>query len=216
MKFLTMLVAMAAALVLAEGKRSVIDFEKAEVGKLPAGFTSARTGPGGEGKWVVREEKGAPSGTKVLAQTDPEDVRDRYPLCIHDDLTAKDLTVSVAFKAVSGETDQAAGIVARYGDKDNYYIARANSLENNVRLYKVEKGKRIQFGGKNIEVPAAKWHTLELKVVGGQFTVSMNGEVMFTAEDGTFSEAGKVGLWTKADSVMLFDDLTISVMDGGQ
>ena len=211
-----MMVAMVAALALIQGKQTVVDFEQAAAGKLPAEFTSALTGPGKEGAWVVREEKGAPSGTKVLAQTDPDDVRDRYPLCIYNDVTAKDVTASVAFKAVSGETDQAAGIVARYQDKDNYYIARANALENNVRLYKLEKGKRTQFGGKNIKVPAEQWHTLQLKVVGDTFAVSMNGQELFTAQDRTFAEAGKVGLWTKADSVTLFDDLTMDVMDGGK
>jgi hypothetical protein len=165
---------------------------------------------------VVREEKGAPSGTKVLAQTDLEDVRDRYPLCIYDGVSGKDVTVTVGFKAVSGETDQAAGIVARFRDKDNYYIARANSLEGNVRLYKVEKGKRVQFGGKNVEVPAGKWQTLSLAIVGEKFAVSLNGMQLFTAEDKTFAEGGKVGLWTKADSVTLFDNLTINLMDGGK
>ena len=210
---------MVAALVLVQvqqGKHTVISFERGEVGKLPVGFVSALTGPGKEGTWVVKEEKGAPSGTKVLAQTDPEDVRDRYPLCIYDGVTGKDVTVTVGFKTVSGETDQAAGVVARYRDKDNYYIARANALEGNVRLYKVEKGKRVQFGGKNIEVPAGKWQTLSLAIVGEKFVVSMNGTELFAAEDKTFAEAGKVGLWTKADSVTLFDNLTINVMDGGK
>lgn len=213
MKTLLML-AMLAALV--QGKQTVLDFEKGAVGKMPAGFVSGLTGPGKEGVWVVKEEKGAPSGNKVLAQTDPEDVRDRYPLCIYDGMTGKDVTVTVAFKAVSGETDQAAGVVARFKDKDNYYIARANALEGNVRLYKVEKGKRVQFGGKNIEVPAGKWQTLSLSIIGEKFVVSMNGTELFSAEDKTFGEAGKVGLWTKADSVTLFDDLTINVMDGGK
>jgi hypothetical protein len=133
----------------------------------------------------------------------------RFPLCVYDPLTAKDVTVSVQFKPVSGAVDQAAGLVVRFRDKDNYYIARANALEDNVRLYKVERGKRSQFAGVNVKMPTRQWQILMLEVQDTHFRVFLNGEILFAANDTTFKDAGKVGLWTKADSVTYFDDLRI-------
>src|ERR1051325_6572976 len=108
---------------------STFDFEKDEVGKIPSGFTAAVTGSGDASIWTVREEKGAPSGARVLAQTSAENFDNRFPVCVHDSFSAKDVAVSVRFKPVSGKIDQAGGLVLRYKDKDNYYIARANALE---------------------------------------------------------------------------------------
>ncbi len=190
-----------------------IDFETGEAGKPPAGFTAALTGGGGPVAWVVREEAGAPSGKKVLAQTSADETSARYPLCILDAVSAKDVAVGVRFKAVSGKVDQAGGVVLRYKDAANYYIARANALEDNVRLYKVLAGKRQQFAGIDIKVPAGEWHSLRLEVKGKHFKVSFNEKVLFEADDETFAEAGKTGLWTKADSVTLFDDFAIESGD---
>ncbi len=107
----------------------------------------------------------------------------------------------------AGETDdQAGGVVWRAKDADNYYIARANALEGNVRIYHFVKGKRTQFKGVTEKVASGQWHTLRVNFSGNRFTVLFNGKELFTAEDETFKEAGKVGLWTKADSVTLFDD----------
>ena len=125
--------------------QTVLDFDTAEVGKLPADFSTALTGGGGPVTWVMKEEPSAPSGGKVLAQTSTDTTNYRFPLCVYDNVTAKDVEVSVKFKPVSGKVDQAAGIVWRYQDKDNYYIVRANALEDNVVLYKVENGKRTDL-----------------------------------------------------------------------
>ena len=133
----------------------------------------------------------------------------RFPLCIYDRVVAMDVEVSVTFKPVSGTVDQAAGLVSRYRDRNNYYIVRANALEDNVRLYKVEGGKRRQFAGVNVHVPANQWQTLTLEVRGAHFRVFLNHTLLFAADDATFKEAGKVGLWTKADSVTYFDNLTV-------
>src|SRR2546430_3773770 len=143
-----------------------IDFDASEVGKLPSDFSTALTGSGGPVTWVVKEDAAAPSGRKVLAQTSTDKTDYRFPLCIYDPFTAKDVEVSVKFKAASGKVDQAAGLVARFQDKDNYYITRANALENNVRLYKVVGGSRRQFAGKNMKVTSGEWHTLKLEVRG--------------------------------------------------
>lgn len=202
----------------------VLDFETAEVGKLPANFSTALTGGGGSVAWVVKEESSAPSGRKVLAQTSTDETSSRFPLCVYDDFTAKDVEVSAKFKPVSGKIDQAAGIVWRYQDKDNYYIVRANALENNVVLYKVENGKRTDLKpvgaglfayGKKATVLSGQWSELQVVTKGKHFAVSLNGESVLTVEDEAFTEAGKVGLWTKADSVTYFDNLTIETRDGG-
>jgi len=158
---------------------------------------------------VIQEDPTAPSGGKVLAQTSTDKTDYRFPLCVYDKFTAKDVEVSVKFKAVSGKVDQAAGLVARFRDKDNYYITRANALESNVRLYKVVGGSRKQFAGKQMNVSSGEWHTLKLAVKGKHFAVSFDDKLLFEADDDTFTEAGKVGLWTKADSVTYFDDLKI-------
>jgi Domain of Unknown Function (DUF1080) len=190
-----------------------LDFDSTAVGELPAGFSTAVTGGGGPSAWRVVEDAGAPGGGKVLAQTSTDKTSSRFPLCIYERLTATDVEVSVRFKPVSGTVDQAAGLVARYRDQNNYYIVRANALENNVRLYKVERGNRKQFAGVDAKVPAKVWQTLTLEVKGTHFRVFLNDNLLFEADDRTFRDAGKVGLWTKADSVTYFDDLTVKASE---
>ena len=202
------------AIVQAQSTSEVtIGFDNFEVGKTPAGFSTALTGGGGPVSWVIKEESSAPSGGKVLAQTSTDTTDYRFPLCIYDKLTAKDVTLSVRFKAVSGKVDQAAGLVARFRDKDNYYIVRANALEDNVRLYKVVGGSRKQFAGTKAKVSSGEWHALKLAVKGKHFQVFFDDKLLFEADDDTFKDAGKVGLWTKADSVTYFDDLKIERYD---
>jgi hypothetical protein len=195
--------------------QTVLDFDTADVGKLPAGFSTVLTGGGGPVIWVVKEDSSAPSGGKVLAQTSTDTTDYRFPLCVYDKVTARDVDVAVRLKAVSGKVDQAAGLVVRFRDKDNYYIVRANALEDNVRLYKVVGGSRKQFAGTKAKVSSGEWHTLKLTAKGNHFTVFFDGTQLFKADDDTFPEPGKVGLWTKADSVTYFDDLTIESHDGG-
>ena len=149
----------------------------------------------------------------MLAQTSTDTTDYRFPVCVYDKLTAKDVTLSVRFKAVSGKVDQAAGLVARFQDKDNYYITRANALENNVRLYKVVGGSRKQFAETKTKVSSGEWHALKLAVKGKHFQVFFDDKLLFEADDDTFKDAGKVGLWTKADSVTYFDDLKIERYD---
>lgn len=191
----------------AEAKR--ITFENDEVGNLPSSFTAALTGKGRPVQWRITEDKSAQSGTKVLAEVSGDSTSDRFPLAIYEGVTAKNVELSVRFKPISGQVDQAAGLMARVQDPNNYYITRANALENNVRLYKVVNGRRQQFGGQDIEVPANKWQSLGFKVEGDRFEVYLDGKSLFSARDSSFSDAGKVGLWTKADSVTHFDDVTI-------
>lgn len=196
-----------------------LDFDGHETGRLPPGFSAATTGKGGSGEWLIRDES---AGNKVLAQTSTDKTGQRFPVCVYQDLTARDVDVSVRFKPISGEEDQAAGIVWRYKDANNYYVVRANALENNAVLYKVENGKRsdlkpkgagILAYGKNAEVPSGQWSALRVIARGSHFEVFLNGRKLFELEDATFPGAGRIGLWTKADSVTLFDDLLAVNLD---
>ncbi len=159
----------------------------------------------------------SPERGNVLAQTDPDPTDYRFPVSVLDGVSAKDVDLSVKFKPVSGRTDQAAGLVWRYRDADNYYIVRANALEHNVVLYKVQNGRRTDLPlkgigrtyGKKITVPSGVWSTLRVVATGQVFEVYFNDEKLYEVEDTTFPDAGKVGVWTKADSVTYFDDLSV-------
>jgi len=196
----------------------VTGFDKDEEGTAPKGFIFGLTGKGKPGVWVVHKDPTAPSPPNVLAQMDKDPVSYRFPLCVYDGFTAKDVDVSVKYKPVSGVEDQAAGIVWRYQDQNNYYIVRANARENNVVLYKVEKGVRTDLPlvgkgrtyGEKARIPSGQWGTLRVVAQGNRFEVYSNGVKLFEVEDTTFPLAGKVGLWTKADSLTLFDDFTFS------
>ncbi len=137
----------------------------------------------------------------------------RFPLCIFDGFSAKNVDLSVKFKAVMGSVDQAGGIVWRYKDKDNYYVLRVNALENNFRIYHVVAGKRQQFSGANIKVTPNMWHTIRVISIDNKFEAFFNDKKLIESTDNTFTTAGKVGLWTKADSYTLFDDFTIKAID---
>jgi hypothetical protein len=191
-----------------------VDFSDSAVGQPPKGFEFGHTARvGAPGKWIVQSE----GDNKYLAQVDPDNTRSRYPVAVLADLTAADVDLSVRFKPVSGRVDQAAGLVWRFQNEDNYYIVRANALENNVVLYKVEKGRRTDLPvkgegrtyGKKAQVPSGQWSMLRVVAAGPRFAVYLNDSKLYEVEDSTFSQAGKVGLWTKADSVTQFDDLTI-------
>ena len=194
--------------------RSVrLDFEGGAPGSLPAEMRTGRTGGGPPGTWVLERVEGAPSGSLVLGQTDADDTDSRFPLCVYEPLRARDVRAQVRFRALRGEVDQAAGVVVRHRDANEYYVARANALEGNVRLYRVVGGQRQQFAGKSVEVEKGRWHELGLEVVGSHFRVSLDGVVLFEADDAALPDAGRVGLWTKADSITQFDDLAIEVLE---
>ncbi len=194
---------------LAPAKTLVYNFDGDAAGKPPAHFHFARTGQGTEGTWVVQQDATAPSKPNVLAQTSTDATDYRFPLAILDEGSFQDVAVSVKFKAVAGKVDQAGGIVFRLQDPNNYYIVRANALEDNYRLYHVVAGRRRQFAGVNLRVTSNQWHTLRVEVVGDEFKCYYDGELKITAKDDTFKGPGKVALWTKADSVTYFDDLEI-------
>jgi hypothetical protein len=191
----------------------VLNFEGADIGRVPTGWTVAMTSEGGQPRWEVVRDATSPVGEKVLAQTSDDRTSGRFPLAIYAGTETVDGSVSVRFKPISGRVDQAAGLVWRYRDPRNYYIVRANALENNVVLYKVENGRRIPLPpvgrgddyGVDHRVPAQSWSTLAVAFSGTRFVVTFDDAPLFEVQDSTFTGAGKVGLWTKADSVTYFD-----------
>jgi hypothetical protein len=189
----------------------MIAVDRMTLGSPPAGFTFARTGRGGEGEWTVAADPTATTG-RAIEQTSTERTDYRFPLAIHESLSAKNLNVEIRFKAIAGKIDQAGGVAVRLQDADNYYVARANALEHNVRFYRVVDGRRQQLGAADIRVTSNEWHTISLHAEDERFSISYDGAMLFEVIDKTFSEAGGVALWTKADSVTRFDWLTITTL----
>jgi hypothetical protein len=185
------------------------NFQSDKIDEPPAGFSFGRTGQGSPGKWVVRSDPSAPAGDHVLAQVDADDTDNRFPVAVAEAPVLKDLRVEVRCKQVSGKTDQACGLVFRYQDEDNYYVTRANALEDNVRLYRVVKGRRREVARWDGKVASRSWHALAVEARGDRFQVFFDGKPVIDAKDDTFKDAGKVGLWTKADSVTEFDGLSV-------
>ena len=202
------------AVVLSLGVRAVLaqnaklDFEKDLVGKAPSGFSFALTGQGKPGVWVVRKDDSAHGN--VLVQTDADTTDYRFPVAVYDAVSATDVDLSMQFKALSGKGDQGAGLVWRYRDQNYYYITRCNALEDNCTIYHVVNGRRVAFLNQNVKVASNVWHTLRVEAAGDHFVVTYDGKKVLDAKDATFKDAGRVGLWTKADSVIAFDDFTIA------
>ena len=190
-----------------------VSFASSKIGVAPEGWTPTLTGSG-DPKWTVESDPTAPSKANVLKQSG----RATFPLILKNDTNIKDGFVEIKFKAIAGSQDRAAGIVWRASDANNYYVTRANALEDNVVLYKTVNGVRSSLDivgrkggyGTNIPVPANTWHSSRIDFKGSRFTVSFNGKQLFEVEDSTFSDAGKVGLWTKADAQTSFDQFIIT------
>ena len=208
---LTLVVGAAAAddATKAAPKATTWSFDTDKADKPPAGFSFGRTGQGKEGKWIVLAAKDAPSGGNVLAQTDADKTDYRFPVAVADAPSLADVALSVKCKPVSGHVDQGCGMVFRYQDANNYYVTRANALEDNVRIYYVKDGRREQIKSWSGKVKPGVWHDYKVEAKGDHFVVTFDGKQVLDATDKTFTQPGKVGLWTKADSVIYFDDLKV-------
>jgi len=180
-----------------------VNFDDMKTGAAPAGWTATQTGSG-TAKWAVEKDDSAPSKPNVLKQSGQA----TFPVCFENDTNIKDGFVEVKFKPIAGKEDQAGGVIWRLQDGNNYYIARANALENNVTIYHTIKGKRTEKKRTKMEVASAQWHTLRVDFNGNHFIVTFDGKKALEWNDDTFKDAGKVGVWTKADSVTEFDDFT--------
>jgi len=197
--------------VAADEKPRTFTFSKDDVGKLPKGWKAAQTGKGDGSVWKVAADDTAPSKKGyVLAQT-AESPNAFFNICVAEDTKYQDVDITVAFKAIKGKLDQGGGVVWHYQDGDNYYIARMNPLEDNFRVYKVVAGKRIQLQTKeDLTVKAGEWHTIQVKMAGDHIECSLDGKKYLDVKDDTFKEAGKVGLWSKADAQSHFDGFTVA------
>jgi 3-keto-disaccharide hydrolase len=187
-----------------------ITFTKADLDKVPTGWKVARTGTGEGSVWKVVEDKSAPSRSGFALAQAAESPGTMFNLCVAEGTSFKDVEISISFKANAGKKDQGGGVVWRYQDANNYYIARMNPLEDNFRVYKVVNGKRsAEFQNAEVKIPAGEWHTLSAKMVGDAIECSVDGKKYLEAKDDAFTKAGKVGLWTKADARTSFDNILV-------
>lgn len=189
------------ALALADENEKKWNFDDDKVGVVPKGFVAEK------GSWAVIKDDSAPSKPNVFAQQ-AKNERSVFNITVVNDSNYKDMELAVKFKAVAGNIDQGGGLVWRYKDIKNYYITRYNPLEENLRVYKVQDSKRIQLQSAVVKAEPG-WHTLKVGMEGNNIEVYYNGKEYLKVKDNTFKEAGKIGLWTKADAVTYFDDLSI-------
>ena len=210
-KLAVLVVLLGAVLVVADDKPRTLTFTKGDLDKVPTGWKADKTGKGEGSVWTVVADGTAPSKSGfALAQT-AEGPNGLFNVCVLDDGKLKDVEAIVAFKAVKGKLDQGGGIVWRYQDADNYYIARMNPLEDNCRVYKVVDGKRSkEFQNAEVKVPAGEWHTIKVKQEGDRIECFLDGKKHLDVKDDSITKAGKVGLWTKADAQTHFDIFKVS------
>jgi hypothetical protein len=185
------------------------NFDGSPVRPPPDGFTFARTGHGREGHWEVRAAPDAPSQPRVLVQLDTDATDDRFPVAVADAPALKDLRVSVRCKPVSGVLEQVCGLVWRYRDVNNYYVARASALAEDIRVFVVKDGQRRQIGRSSISVWSGLWHAFAVEARGEKFSVLFHGTRVLDVQDATFRDPGRAGVWTRSDSLTYFDTLTI-------
>jgi len=199
-------------------KDTTFTFDNYTINKLPEGWSQYYTGKKGENpNWQVVDD----NGNKVLAQLTKNNPNYHFNDIVFDNIVAKNIELQVKIKAVTGNEDQGGGFIWRFTDADNYYVVRENPLEDNVVLYKVENGKRTDLPlinkgrtyGVNVDKLGNGWNTLKLTVENNLFTVYLNNKQLFQVKDSTFKNAGKTGLWTKADAVSYFDDFTVKILD---
>jgi hypothetical protein len=181
-----------------DGNPRTWTFDDDETGAIAKGFSNE------VGEWKVA----ASDNGKALAQfaKNPNAV---FNVALISDTNAKNVDLSVRMKAVAGEHDQGGGLVWRAKNAKNYYLARYNPLEDNYRFYHVVNGKRTLL--QNVDIAHSDgWHTLRITMTGDQVTCYYDGKKYIEAKDSTLPEAGRIGLWSKADAQSQFDDLTLA------
>lgn len=198
-----------------------VDFERMDVGSAPPGWVFAQAREAEPPRWVVVRDPASPARGNMLAQVARDRDFRRFPLAIYEGAEIADGRVAVRFKSITGGAAKAAGLVWRYQDENNYYVVRADARRENIALFKVENGRRRQLGSfgrlspfdefsVELDIPDRQWHTLAVSFSGSRFRVQFNDMELFEIEDSTFQQAGRVGLWTMADSVSYFDDFEVS------
>jgi hypothetical protein len=194
---------LAVAALATAAQAETVGFDRDPAGAVPAGWVCGSTG-GGAPRWAVEADAGAPSAPNVLKQSG----KGAFPWCVKQGTALADGVVEVKFKPLTGREDQAGGLVWRWKDGDNYYVARANALENNVSLYYTERGSRRTIKYVDAPVPGNAWHTLRVEFKGTRIRVLLDGKAYIELDDSHIAGPGAVGVWTKADSVTAFDDFT--------
>lgn len=207
-RFLTGLFSLIIFSAFSFGQKLFIDFEKYEAGKLPSDFISTFTGNGIPGIWKIKEDKTAPSPTKVIAQLSSRNFGYHFNIAVVKNSNFSNLKLTVYFKAIRGREDRGGGPVWRYQDANNYYIARANPLENNFRVYKVVNGIRRMMATVRLKITSGEWHRIDIENIGNDIKCYYDGTLYLHVRDNTF-KSGRVGLWTKADAVTYFDNLSV-------
>ncbi len=195
--------------ILYKGETKVWNFDNEKQGEIAGGFSNQLTGKGGPGKWEVIKDDTATSTPNVIAQTSQEYFGYHFGMAVNENEVYGDFELIVKFKGVTGKEDQGGGPVWRYQDNNNYYIARANPLEDNFRVYKVVDGKRIQMDSARLKVTSGEWHTIKILARKNRIQCFYDGQPYLDVTDDAFQKAGRVGLWTKADAVTYFDDLEV-------
>lgn len=185
------------------------DFESTAPGALPGGFFAAETnGAGMPASWAVAEG-GAAAGARCLRIGETRNTGDTYNLLLSRAQCPADLAIDVKLRADAGEEDQGGGVVWRARGPRDYYVARWNPLEDNVRIYKVQDGVRTQFATAKVHVEPGQWHQLSITQKGARATVAFDGKPMLDIEDASFAGGGMVGFWTKADAAVSFDEFSV-------
>jgi len=196
------------------GGQEIWSFDKDQAGSVPRGWKVAETaGQGKAAAWEVIPHESAPSRPQVVAITTNENRGSTYNLLIAEGTKYKDLQIRVMVKSDAGEEDRGGGPIWRAKDADNYYIARWNPLEDNFRVYSVKDGQRKQLGSADVKANPRTWHEITISHSGTKIVASLDGKQMIELEDSTFTEAGKVGLWVKADGKTAFDNLWVARLD---
>jgi hypothetical protein len=189
---------------------AVFNFDRDSLGKPPPRFTFAVTGEGPDIHWEVRQDPHAPSPPNVLVQSGKAKPGENFALALLDDVLLEHGEIAVRFKALAGEDDQAAGIVYRYKDPQNYYVIQASSKDDTCVLYRVKKGKRKLLDTKYVTVIPYTWYELRITFAKEHYTALVNGDLILGGKDSSFKGAGQVGLWTPSDSSIAFDDFRVS------
>lgn len=188
-------------------------FDREKVGAVPPGWRIVETNPGGGlARWKVVADPAGTEQEQVFALAETSNTGGTYNLAIAEKPVFRDVDLEARVRAVSGQEDQGGGPIWRCKDKGNYYICRFNPLESNFRVYCVRDSKRKQLQSADIEAKANRWYALRVRMVGPKIECYVDGKKLLDVEDRTFTEAGKIGLWTKADAATMFDDLAVKAV----
>ena len=171
--------------------------------------TQGMTGLGRPPSWQPVADPDAPDGW-ALTETAGDATDLRFPLCISPQAVTRDFDATLRFKPISGTRAQVAGLMFRAQSANDYYVVRANSLDNSVRLYRMEKGKRSQLASKEAPIEAGKWHSLRVIAANERFEVALDGKTLFDVNDRSLPQSGPLGVWSQADSVTRYGSLLVS------